>query len=107
MRDWLLRDLQALTTGTSERVSAPKQRRSPPDVARIISSTANALQRRGRLGSAVMQLPTSMHAAGILGYLKTCGVSDEDAASDRVSSALVVSAGVLRSARGFSLENYS
>ena len=107
MRDWLLRDLQALATGTSERASAPKQRRSPPNIAHIISSTANALQRRGRLGSAVMQLPMSMHAAGILGYLKTCGVSDEDAASDRVSSALVVSAGVLRSARGFSLENYS
>jgi hypothetical protein len=92
MRDWLLRDLQALATGGHQCVTAPKQRHFPPDIARIVTSEGNCLQRRGRLGSAVMRLPASLDTSGVLNHLKNCGVLDEDAASDRVVSALVVSA---------------
>jgi hypothetical protein len=92
MRDWLLRDLQALAAGIPQRVSTPKLRHVPPDIAHIVASTANRLQCCGRLGSAVMCLPLSMDTSAVLNYLKSCGVMDEDAASDRVVSALVVSA---------------
>jgi hypothetical protein len=92
MRDWLLRDLLALAAGVPPRVSTSKQGHSPPDVARIVATTANRLQCRGRLGSAIMRLPVTMDTPRLLEYLRGCGVLEDDAASDRVVSALAVSA---------------
>ena len=96
MRDWLLRDLQALrelqaqVARPSVRVSEQKQSHSPPDISGIIASTKNRMQRCGRLGSAVVHLPSSMDTSSVIERLKSCGATDEDAASDRVVSALVV-----------------
>ncbi len=91
MRDWLLLDLQSLAASPYQRISASKQPHEPPDMALIVASTANTQQRRGRLGSAIMHLPESMDTASAVAYVKRCGATDDDAASDRVVSALVVS----------------
>ncbi len=91
MREWLLRDLQALTERSFDRAALRKQQHhAPPDIAGIVAAAANRAERCGRLGGAVMHLPASMDSASVVGFLKSCGVTDEDAASDRVVSALVV-----------------
>ena len=64
----------------------------------IVASTANTAQRCGRLGSAIMHLPESMDTTSAVAYLKQSGVTDEDAASDRVVSSLVVSSAPCQSA---------
>ncbi len=98
MRDWLLLDLQSLAARPHQRVLALKQPHEPPDIALIVASTANTAQRCGRLGSAIMHLPQSMDTTSAVAYLKQSGVTDEDAASDRVVSSLVVSSALCRSA---------
>ena len=99
MRDWLLRDLQALAARPSERVSAQKPHNSPPSIAQIMASTANNMQRCGRLGTAVMHLPASMDTSSVIAHLKSLGVTDEDATSGRVVSALAVSCSPLSARR--------
>jgi hypothetical protein len=99
MRDWLLRDLQALrevqaqVPRPSVRASVQKQGHSPPDISGIIASTKNSMQRCGRLGSAVVHLPLSLDTSSVIERLKSYGATDGDAASDRVVSALVVRGG--------------
>jgi hypothetical protein len=98
MRDWLLQDLQALASTACSSPSSviPKQRQrppkqTPPDFSGIMASTSNHLHRCGRLGSAVMRLPATADTRNAIEYMRTCGVSEEEADSDRVVSALVVS----------------
>ncbi len=98
MRDWLLLDLQSLAARPYQRVLASKQPHKPPDIHLIVASTANTAQRCGRLGSAIMHLPESMDTTSAVAYLKQSGVTDEDAASDRVVSSLVVSSALCQSA---------
>ena len=99
MRDWLLRDLQALASTACSSPSSgfiPRQRQrppkqTPPDFAGIMASTSNHRHRCGRLGSAVMRLPATADTLDAIEYMRSCGVSEEEADSDRVVSALVVS----------------